>query len=103
MEYFGIGLGAAASLGVIGHRRTISGPRQFGVAEAGSFNRAVRDSLADHSDLGFVSMVSLVPFRRRVNALLDHDLPPSRASRVVGLGIDALIVINVGSVILESV
>ena len=45
----------------------------------------------------------LTPLRRRVNALLDHDLPPSRASRAVGLIIGALIVINVGSVILESV
>ena len=48
-------------------------------------------------------MSSLTALRRRVNALLDHNLPPSRASRVVGGLIALLIVINVASVILESV
>ncbi|MEA2754064.1 MAG: voltage-gated potassium channel [Aliidongia sp.] len=48
-------------------------------------------------------MPSLVSLRRRVNALLDHSLPPTRASRAVGAFIVILIVINVASVILESV
>jgi len=48
-------------------------------------------------------MASLVSLRRRVNALLDHDLPPSPASRAVGGFIGMLIVINVASVVLESV
>jgi voltage-gated potassium channel len=48
-------------------------------------------------------MLSLVPLRRRVNALLDHNVPPSPASRAVGGFIVILIVINVASVILESV
>jgi voltage-gated potassium channel len=48
-------------------------------------------------------MSSLVSLRRRVNALLDHNLPPTRASRLVGGFIVILIIINVASVILESV
>jgi voltage-gated potassium channel len=48
-------------------------------------------------------MASFVSLRRRANALLDHDLPPSPASRAVAVCIGVLIVINVGSVILESV
>jgi voltage-gated potassium channel len=48
-------------------------------------------------------MSPLTSLRRRVNALLDHNLPPTRASRAVGASIVILIVINVASVILESV
>jgi voltage-gated potassium channel len=48
-------------------------------------------------------MKHLISFRRRVSALLDHDLPPTLASRVVNLSLAVLIVINVTSVILESV
>ncbi|MGB8841917.1 MAG: ion transporter [Aliidongia sp.] len=48
-------------------------------------------------------MSPLISLRRRVNALLDHNLPPTRASRAVGGAIVILIVINVASVILESV
>jgi voltage-gated potassium channel len=48
-------------------------------------------------------MTWFVALRRRVNALLDHDLPPTPASRLVGALIGALIVVNVASVILESV
>jgi voltage-gated potassium channel len=48
-------------------------------------------------------MALLVALRRRVNALLDHNLLPSPASRLVGVFIGALIVVNVASVVLESV
>jgi voltage-gated potassium channel len=48
-------------------------------------------------------MSPLISLRRRINALLDHNLPPTRASRAVGGAIVILIVINVASVILESV
>jgi voltage-gated potassium channel len=48
-------------------------------------------------------MDSLLSLRRRANALLDHNLPPSRARRVAGGVIGLLIIINVASVILESV
>jgi voltage-gated potassium channel len=48
-------------------------------------------------------MALLVALRQRANALLDHNLPPSPASRLVGACIGALIVVNVASVILESV
>jgi len=48
-------------------------------------------------------MIWFVALRRRVNALLDHDLPPTPASRLVGAFIGLLIVVNVASVILESV
>ena len=48
-------------------------------------------------------MTVLIALRQRVNALLDHNLPPSPASRLVGAFIGALIIVNVASVILESV
>lgn len=48
-------------------------------------------------------MTPLLALRHRVNAMLDHDLPASPARRWVGGGIAVLIVVNVGSVILESV
>ena len=48
-------------------------------------------------------MTPLLSLRQRVNALLDHNLPPSRARRVTGAVIGLLIVINVTSVILDSV
>ena len=48
-------------------------------------------------------MSAFIALRGRVNALLDHNLQPSRASRAVGGLIALLIVINVASVILESV
>ena len=48
-------------------------------------------------------MTPLVALRRRVNALLDHDLPSSPASRTVGAVIGLLIIVNVASVVLESV
>ena len=48
-------------------------------------------------------MTWFIALRRRVNALLDHDLPPTPASRLVGAFIGTLIVVNVASVILESV
>jgi voltage-gated potassium channel len=45
----------------------------------------------------------LVRLRGRVSALLDNDLPPTMASRAVNTALAMLIIVNVSSVILESV
>ncbi|HVJ52932.1 MAG TPA: ion transporter [Aliidongia sp.] len=45
----------------------------------------------------------LIRLRGRVSAVLDHDVPPTGVSRFVNIGLAVLIVINVSSIILESV
>jgi voltage-gated potassium channel len=45
----------------------------------------------------------LVGLRGRVSALFDHDLPSTRASRIVNVTLALLIIVNITSVILESV
>jgi len=46
---------------------------------------------------------SMPTFRQRVNALFDHDLPSNMAARTISVFVGVLIVVNVFSVVLESV